>query len=1134
MFFLLFVLFMKLVYANITPIETMIPAITMFNNHPAWGESTRNTYIQTSEHGYSLSANNKFMLSGCGPTTGATVIVTYMFNSTSNTYNIIQHLRANFYESALAISSVDSFILSRSGENIAMLVSNSNIDSATQKSLPATQNACDYNNYPCDNVHVSDDAWLWVSGWPSYTTSNRNGFVRAHWKSGTTFYSVGEAWFNGNTTSNPSVVYGGRDSLSRFGSSVSTATIAANSYILVAGGPGNTMQTNGVEYPLYDYGGNNGDHRYGGYAQVFSMYNMTDNLRALSRFWAPDGHSPSAVDNKFGAIVRLTPDASKLLVTAPGTTLDGVNRGAFYIYENVNSGFGGRIGYQLFKGPYYGPGVGERFGWSGSISSNGNEIVIGAPFASNQDGKVYRYTYMADSGDYVLMNTFVDTSSGLGGNMGHSVWLDGPREKLYAGAPRGTSFLTYTNVGKMNIFHVPAPTASPTASPTVDPGNPTRRPTKFPTGFPTGAPTGFPTGAPTGAPTSTPPCDTTNDCVVAFPDRICERNVMGCVRIPCVTHNDCFPHTLQGRLPFCEPKSRRCIDTGESTCTTASTCSSSATVKQSTTNAISKTSISVREVDSLKRLSAANLTVSALRDVSPTYTLIVSSTETITMAALTNKTTEEMIAAVKTMRCGTVEDMCSISIVNRRMLDEGDLVVTVQFDMDDSVYAELIANGTNFADPTFVSSISALLGVDPTEIALTDNGGVITVKITLVDISVEGTPIEENALAEFQSIVTQLSNITSQIATDLGIESSSFDEPVVDLCGGERSCTNRGTCDNLTGICSCVSPAFYGINCELVTPEPTVSPTLSPTLFPTLSPTLFPTLFPTRQAQNAPTPYPTTEFPHDTIGFTSVTLNINNFTNLSLAAVALKDSVKSESTRFTFMGKQKFTLPLAVYNVDPDQGFIKGAIEGTRGCPPRTCVTTFEIISRRALTSSENFIVEVSYTLTEEAFQNIYLDGDDFSNSMFARRLEVELGLAEGTITVSTISNSVVVQVEVITTPTDGLPSDPQVIELLQSTKSLLDTQTDIVFGVFGVDGDDVTKTTLDLCTGREACNEKGTCNPLTGVCTCVVGWLGINCQTECICLNGGECSTGKCQCLYPYFGVLCEQMNDGCTTCSA
>lgn len=195
--------------------------------------------------------------------------------------------------------------------------------------------------------------------------------------------------------------------------------------------------------------------------------------------------------------------------------------------------------------------------------------------------------------------------------------------------------------------------------------------------------------------------------------------------------------------------------------------------------------------------------------------------------------------------------------------------------------------------------------------------------------------------------------------------------------------------------------------------------------------------------------------------FTSVTLNIKNFTNLSVAAIALKDGVKSEFTRFTFLVKQKFTLPLllAVCKNDPDGGSVKRVIEGIWGCPPRTYVTNFKTISRRALTSSEHFIVEVSYTLTEESFENIYLNEGE---CMFTRRLEVELGLAKDT--VSTISNSIMVRVEVIPPPPNGLPSNPQ--ELLQSTKSLLDTQTNIVFGIFGVEGDNVTKTNLDLCTG--------------------------------------------------------------------
>lgn len=1521
---LLFVL--PIVNANTVPTHILYPGKYMIDRYDSvWTEANKNNYLVNSQHGYSISGNKEYMATGCGPMTVGNNVMMYKFNQATDTYDEIVNDRNVWFTAGSALEMADdynNYAASQDGSSgsYAVMVDGTSFQFSSLKNLPTGSKSCDHANFPCDSVAVSRNSRFWLAGWPTYTEGTgvnaQNGFVRAYTSTTSTttatISALSEAWDDGSYVGAPWVVARGRDPLSRYGSSVSLADMdATGNYLFVGGAPGNTAQKNGQEYPSRDFGGNDGDHRYGGYVMVNSI--EANAARVLSRFWAPDGNTTEAVDNKFGAIVRLVPDGSKLLVTAPGTTVDGVTRGAFYIYENVYDGYDGRDGFSLFRGPFFGPGENERFGWSAFITPDGNEVFIGAPHANSGDGKVYRYSFI--NGDYVQTDTFVDETNGLGGNLGHSVWFDSSRNKLYAGAPQGTSYSSYTNIGKINVFDVPlsgspvanwkqisdefeiestveerhggsvaisndgsviaygspfaklggtgnqvgrvtvwqrdgtsytlmgdpielstggtlgtslamsydgltiatatlpgnrgkvhvfrfidgqwtqlgsqivqnetpnvsdgfgsrlsisadgnvlvisawpysssnglvqvyefdgtewvqrgqtllgtnaerlgasvsisadgnrivvglsnfqngatlgagaidvydfingqwtavgsrllgtltyqgfgwratisgdgtticdsklsgsanqktkcyrindgewyqlgqtiAPlvngdavslsydgnvlvlarlnefsnrgmvhtfefngikwvytkgiltgiknaeefgysvalspngynlivgawtwtpegstqkvgriatfsvSAPPTAAPTVDPGNPTRRPTRFPTFSPTKSPTPQPTVSPTTSPTVTPPCETSEDCA-AWPERICDKAVMGCVRVPCVGHGDCFDRTLLGRLPFCEPKTRRCIDTRNSTCTQALTCLSAANTALTQTNAISKTSLAVREPDSTKRAAAAQQTMESVRNASSSASLTVSAEESMTMPALANLTVEELMEAVKLERCGSVAELCTVSTSSRRMLDEGDVTFTVQYDLDEDIYNQLIANGTNFNDPSFASSIALSLGVDPANVTVTDNGGVIEVQITIVDVSEEGTPIEAEVLSEIQSISSQLSNITSQVASNLGIDTSSFDEPVVDLCGSGRTCSNRGTCDSATGLCTCNSPAYYGLNCELVTAAPTLSPSASPTFRPTASPTFRPTQFPTKPPTPPPTPHPTGEFPHDTVGFSSVTLNIKNFTSLSSAVLSLRDAVKNDTMRFTFSGTQRFTFPLEVYNVDPDEGFIKGAIEAMRGCPSRICTTTFQPSFRRMLSSNGEVIVEVSYTLSEESFENFINNGDDFTTERFARRLESELGLAEGTVSVFTISNSITVEVEVISTPQDSLPTTPEVFQLLLDTKALLDAQADVVFGVFGITGDTVLKTTLNLCLGRETCGGHGTCNTETGICACEIGFLGINCQTPCVCENGGNCDTGKCQCHFPFYGVLCEQTKDECVACSS
>lgn len=1136
-----------------TPLMALYPGVWAIEYYlAAWAAipSLQNSYFPNPQYGFRLDSNPHTLLIGGGPLTTQRTIMFYRFDSGTGLYTNPLAMRAWIYRDPKISSDTSSYI-SETGHNVVNLQRFTN--NALTSSLLGTSKdftrkgttQCVDGDFPCDVLALSYDGKYTAFGEPFQSKTN-NGFVQNG------FVTIVYCW-DTNSCGNRNLLYRnainsnaeerllwGRDPGSRYGSSVTVGKRLGSTTItlVVAGAPGDVRQQDGAEYPDYDLGGNNGDYRYGGYFQTMVELSDRINTRIIDRVWAPDGNTPAAAGNKFGSIVRLTPDGSKLLVTAPGTTVGGQVRGAFYIYENVQAGFDGADSFQYFKGPYYGPGADQRFGWAATISPDGNEVFIGAPDYNDGDGCVYRFTYVPSIGEYALQSTYIDSESGVGGGLGTSITFDYTRQKLYLGAPNGVEYLAsndqqYTNLGKVNIYTVAPPTPQPTKSPTPDPGNPTRRPTRFPTTSPT---TPHPTGAPTTAPTTTPVCDTTADCA-AWPDRICDKTVMGCVKVPCGDHSTCFEHTLVGRLPFCDPKRRHCVDTRSSTCTRPATCLSAATTQTSQTNAISTSKLAVRETDPVKRASAVQQTIDAVSNISPTSSLTVSAEESMSMPVLTNLTIEEVLDAVKTQRCGDLAELCTISVPSRRMLDEGDITVTISYNLDQTLYAELIANGTNFNDPSFAASVASSLGVNSSDVVITDNGGVLEVQITLVDVSEEGTPIEDDAIGEFLAITNQLSNITSQIASDLGIDESSFDEPVVDLCGAERNCNGRGTCDSGTGVCTCNSIAYFGLNCEQITAAPTKSPSVSPTHRPTSSPTVRPTPFPTKEVTLPPTPHPTGAFPADTVGFTSVTLNIVNYTSLETAALQLKDEIKTanataNSTRFKFTGTQRFIIPLEVYNVDPDEGFKRGAMEGIRGCPPLVCTTTFTTNSRRMLQSSGVVIVEMTYTLSEQAFQNFIASGFDFASDEFARRLETEFGLPEGVVTVSTISNSIVVEVEVVSIPIDALPTSSNSFSALYETKTLLDTKADEVIALFGVSGDTVTKTSINLCSGRETCSGQGTCNGATGVCECNTGWLGINCQTPCICQNGGNCATGSCSCLFPYFGVLCEQTNTECTTC--
>ena len=68
---------------------------------------------------------------------------------------------------------------------------------------------------------------------------------------------------------------------------------------------------------------------------------------------------------------------------------------------------------------------------------------------------------------------------------------------------------------------------------------------------------------------------------------------------------------------------------------------------------------------------------------------------------------------------------------------------------------------------------------------------------------------------------------------------------------------------------------------------------------------------------------------------------------------------------------------------------------------------------------------------------------------------------------------------------------------------------------------------------GSLTCLNGGTCNPSTGVCSCLSGYTGSTCATAlgCVagglssCLNGGYCNplTGICSCLSAFTGATCS-----------
>jgi hypothetical protein len=448
------------------------------------------SYLNNLELGYAMAANDNYMVLGGGRTDVYGCIGVFKWNATANGYNelVYSHLSGQYLGAAVSIAKdANHMTIYRDGSgNLASAYRvTGEFSSASAKNLATESTSCNAN-YPCRPVAMSHDGNSHIAGWPNVLegagTGGQRGFVRYYGSCGATSCSPRQnAWWDGLTSGGAYHGHRGKDQSSYAGQYISAAVDYTDTYPLYAvGAPGNTEQDNSAGYPTYDLGGNNGDWRYGGYVQVNLVVGNVP--RVLERIWAPDGDTAAAANNEFGACVHLSSDGKFLLVTATGYDDGGGEKGAFYVYENLQNGPLGQDGFKnnLVSGPIAGPVNDEKFGWSCYISTDGVRVFIGAPEAGTGDGKVYSYTY--GDGTYNLQGDFLDETSGNAGKLGTNIYYREVDNKLYAGVPFSESYGVYNNVGKVVGYDVPPP---PTPAPTLSPTPPTPAPTQSPTVSPT-------------------------------------------------------------------------------------------------------------------------------------------------------------------------------------------------------------------------------------------------------------------------------------------------------------------------------------------------------------------------------------------------------------------------------------------------------------------------------------------------------------------------------------------------------------------------------------------------------------------------------------------------------------------------
>lgn len=281
----------------------------------------------------------------------------------------------------------------------------------------------------------------------------------------------------------------------------------------------------------------------------------------------------------------------------------------------------------------------------------------------------------------------------------------------------------------------------------------------------------------------------------------------------------------------------------------------------------------------------------------------------------------------------------------------------------------------------------------------------------------------------------------------------------------------------------------------------------------------------------APTQSPTTSAPTMspiptgvTVGKVEVKLiNTNPASSQTATNDAIAD-IKNSTAGTTIKVKttEKATLPSSFYSSNSNKTQLKENIKAARGCTD--CQVVFKNIpGARRMLQGGDVTVEIIFALDDTAYAELVNTGNNLDDPQFLTELATASGVPEGDISVTVIGTEVVLEVTLVAYPDEnGNPVTEDSIQDLQNLQANVETIAQTVISEVG-DGE-IESQVLDLC-GERDCSGRGTCNTETGICVCTGDWWGINCESTCECYNGGECFNSYCQCLFPYFGLRCDDI---------
>ena len=167
-------------------------------------------------------------------------------------------------------------------------------------------------------------------------------------------------------------------------------------------------------------------------------------FRLIGSIWSQIGSDiyGIALGDEFGYSVSLSSSGNILAV---GATDYDSDRGYVGVYRLTQQGTWVQIGSNI-----YGIASGDKFGYSVSLSSDGNRVAVGAPYNNNR-GQVRVYG-RNEQGVWVQIDGNINTET-LEDNLGYSVSLSSDGNRVAVGAPYNDSNQN-DNSGSVRVYSI--------------------------------------------------------------------------------------------------------------------------------------------------------------------------------------------------------------------------------------------------------------------------------------------------------------------------------------------------------------------------------------------------------------------------------------------------------------------------------------------------------------------------------------------------------------------------------------------------------------------------------------------------------------------------------------------------------